>query len=300
MLRAALALIEKQDRQAEAAEAQLERARALQAAKAMPRLVRQAFADALDRAESSRRVLLVRTASEELRAFDKEAYWRHAFRRVRGRGIPEDTTSLAAGASEVATALFLNLRGFVGFTQGLDAEEVLLALNQLLADLAAALDRHRTEVVSYLGGGFIALARETGHAHRAVSAALDMLAVVTEFNRPRELLGLRLLPAEIGIASGPVFLGNIGTYRKMTFTAVGPAVNLAARLMRQSDKSLNAPCISRETYELVRDRFVFHPDSPRTIELKDLGRREVWDVIGRSAERSSGSSRIGATASPRP
>ena len=86
-----------------------------------------------------------------------------------------------------------------------------------------------------------------------------------QFNRPREVLGLRLLPVRIGIASGPKILGNIGTYRRMDFTVVGQAVNpLRGSFATGEDKS---PCISQETYELVQFvRFTFKADCPRTLE----------------------------------
>src|SRR5262249_56016141 len=93
-----------------------------------------------------------------------------------------------------------------------------------------AVERGDGEVRSYLGGGFMALVRGTGHAWRAVDAALELMAVLEEFNRPRAVLGLQQLPARIAVASGPACLGNVGTYQKMDFTAVGNAVNLASRL----------------------------------------------------------------------
>jgi adenylate cyclase len=163
-------------------------------------------------------------------------------------------------------------------------------LNQLMADLGVVLEKNRAQVTSYLGGGFMAILLGQGHAERGVDSALDLFKVIAEFNRPREVLGLRLLPARIGVASGPVSLGNIGTYHKMDFTAVGPPVNMSARLMRQGDDS--TPCISQETADLVQGRFTFKPDSPRTVDLKDIGRRQVWDVTGRSRERTSGVTRL--------
>src|SRR5262249_23932636 len=116
---------------------------------------------------------------------------------------------------------------------------------------------------------------------RAVDAALDLIAVVSEFNRPRAVLGLPQLPVRIGAASGPVFLGNIGTFQKMDFTAVGNVVNLAVRLMRQADN--RAPCISQETCEMLGERFTVTPESPRLLELPGIGRRQVWDVVGRKS-----------------
>ncbi len=64
-------------------------------------------------------------------------------------------------------------------------------------------------------------------------------------------------------------------------------MNLASRLMRHVEPTLHAPCISRETYDLVGNRFLYKPDNPRLVELKGLGRRKAWDVLGRNPEISS-------------
>jgi adenylate cyclase len=263
-------------------------ARTLQAAAAPRSLVVEAFAEALQRGEACRRPDLVRAAEAELKAADEETYWRHVVGRLRGRGHPEDTAALGEGHSETATVLFLNLQQFAPFCQGLDPEAVLQTLNQILADLTVVLDRYQVRITAHLGGGFMALARDADHAGRAIEAALDMLQVAAEFNKPREVLGLRLLPVSIGIASGAVCLGDIGTYQKMDFTAVGMPVNLAARLMRQADPT--ALCVSQETYHLVQGRFLFRPDNPRRVELGGIGIREVYDVVGRK-EGPSGFSR---------
>ena len=287
VLREALAYYHDTSRPAWAARVQLYRARVLRDAGSPHHLITDALLDALRLAEDCRRPDLVRLIEDELRDFDEEAHWRHVFCRVRGHGLPEDTASLGDGDSEMATVLFVNLRLFIPFCEGLDPREVMQALNQMLADLTGVLDRYQANVTCYLGGGFMALVRDADHAGRAVRAALDMLRVVEAFNQPRAVLGLKQLPASIGVATGAVCLGNIGTYRKMDFTAVGPAVNLAAWLMREADPA--APCLSPETYALVRDRFVFRGDAPRRVELKGLGVRDVWDVVG-VKEGATGSS----------
>jgi len=286
----ALAQFDATRRMAVAAATQLEIARTRLAAKAMPRVVTQAFLDALQRAEDCRRTGLVRTAEEELEGVNAEAHARHVFRRVRGPLAPAETSALATGASEQASVLFLNLQGFMSFCQGMDPEEVVATLNQMLADLETVLVRYKAQVTAYLGGGFMALLLGSDHAGRAVEASLDLFRVVEEFNRPREVLGLRLLPVRIGVSSGSVYLGDIGTYRKMDFTAVGPVVNLASRLVRAGEEA--SPCISQETYEAVQTRFRFKADGPRTVDLKGIGRRQVWDVVGRVKDRPSGSSRV--------
>src|SRR5205823_11599220 len=115
-----------------------------------------------------------------LKSIDEEAHARHVFRRVRGGGAPEDTSSLSSGVSEPLSVLSLELVGFENFCQGLDPEAVMNTLNQVLAELQLVLDRHRATVMSYVGGGFLAVARETGHAERAVQAGLELLGGVTD------------------------------------------------------------------------------------------------------------------------
>jgi class 3 adenylate cyclase/predicted Ser/Thr protein kinase len=283
-LRDALKHFDEHNERAEAARTQLELARTLQAAGEMRAFITEAFLDALHRAERCRRDYLVEQIEIELKAADEDAYNRHIYQRVRGRGIEEETTSLAYGSSESATVMFLNLAGFTPFSQGATPEEVLATLNQMLADLETVLEKHRAIVTAFLGGGFMALVRGDRHAPRGVSAALELLEVIASFNRPRGILGLRQLPARIGLSSGSVCLGNVGTYHKMDFTALGAPVTLAANLMRQATTTM--PCITRETYELVRDQFDFAPDSPRRVELKNIGPREAWDVLRRKGTAS--------------
>jgi class 3 adenylate cyclase len=279
LLRQALAHFDRIADYLEGTRTQLEIARTLADAGAIPQIVCAAYLDALNRAESCRRTYLVNTIEEELQAIDRDAYWRHVLGRSRGRAAMIDTGSLADGSSEAASVLFLNLRQFMPFCQGMEPEEVMQTLNHMLADLAEPLRKSEAQVTAYLGGGFMALLRGPGHAWRAVDVALELLAVVEEFNRPRAILGLQQLPVRIGVASGPVCLGNIGTYQKMDFTAVGNPVNLASRLVRQAETS--CPCISKQTRDLVGDRFRYAEGSPRTLDLGNLGRHEVYDVVGR-------------------
>ena len=262
----------------EAARTQLEIARTMAEAGDLKPLVVHEYLDAIKRAEFCRRTPLIRAMEEELRGVDEEALSQHVFERVRGRSGQLDTTSLDEGVNESVSVLFVNLRGFARFCHALDSGEVMRTVNQMMIDLSEVLERHRGFVTSYLGGGFMALVRGPSHAERAVHAALDMHTVVNNLNRPRAALGLRQLPVQISVASGSVFLGNIGTYQKMDFTAVGPTVNLAARLMRSAEEI--GPCISQETYELVRHRFEFASGNPRRLDLRDIGWREVWDVLG--------------------
>jgi len=156
---------------------------------------------------------------------------------------------------------------------------VLQTFNQVLADLDGVLEQYRAQVLTYQGAGFLAILRQARHAERAVQAALDLIAVVNEINRPRLILGQPPLQVRIGINTGTVFLGNVGTYRKMDFTAIGPTVSLASRLLTCAEPG--KPCLSESTRELLAEQFAYPASGPRTVDLLGSEPVPVWDVLGR-------------------
>jgi class 3 adenylate cyclase len=125
----------------------------------------------------------------------------------------------------------------------------------------------------------MAIFRDSRHPERAVLAALDLVAALAAFNAPRGMLGLPVFHARIGIASGDVLLGNVGTYHKMDFTALGPAVSIAGAIRNEARYGL--PCISRATYEVVRGRFRCDSDEPRAVAVAGYGAVDVWDIRGK-------------------
>lgn len=274
LLRDAAAHFATQNEPAEAARTHLELARVLRLAAA--RLVPEVLLEALDWAERSRRDRLIRTVEEELRGVSEAALYRRAYRRARGWGIRDDVAGLSDVRGEKATVLFLDLRDFTGFSLVHDPRAVQATLNQVFAQLAPAVERQKLVVNQYLGDGFMAFAREDGHPQRAVRGGLEMLQALAGLNRPRRLLGLPALHARIGVATGDVVFGNLGTHRKIDFTAVGPTVNLAARL--QGEAAPGAVCVSQGAYERIKDSVHVQDERGRLVTLKGIGEVRVWDV----------------------
>jgi class 3 adenylate cyclase len=279
-LRAALAHFEKAGEQAEAARTQWEIARSRGAADAPRPLVTQEYLQALRMAEGCRRARLVERIERELKAADPDVYASHLYRRVRGRAVEADTTSLIAGDRKTATALFLDLKGSTDYALGTDPEVVMMTLNQMMANFVTVLRARDAAISGFRGDGFLALFRGQDHAARAVAAALDLFQELAQFNESRAILGLPELVARIGVSTGEMVFGNVGTYDKMDYTAIGTAVNLGARLEAVAEPGY--PCISWQTYQAVRDRFTYRDGHPRTIELKGLGMQQMWDVAGQA------------------
>lgn len=278
LLRRALVQFERSGEQPEAATTLLEEARTLRARKAPATVLRQALGRALERAESCRRTRMVREAEAEMRRADMQQYTAHAYRRATGKKIEEDDVCLFEGVPETVTVLFMDLKNSTEFVICHDPRWVLMSLNQIFADLDLVTSRYGASVNQYLGDGFMAYFRGEDHARRAVAAALELARVIETVNRPRALLKLPPFEARLGIATGEVVLGHVGTFRKFDFTAVGPATHFAARL--QSEAELGMPCISRATHERVQRHFTFKNSLGRDTHLKGFGEQRVWDVVG--------------------
>jgi class 3 adenylate cyclase len=254
-------------------------ARTLRARGAAAPLVTRAYLETLDRAEGCRHAPLVQAIESELRDVDFEAYLRHVYRRARGHGIDDDVPSLLAGQNEVLTVLLLDLPGFDDLAHGMDAEAALVTFNQLMAECTEVLTRREAQVLAYRGGGLMALVRETRHAERAVEAGLELVAALEAFNRPRAVLGLPLIHGRIALATGEVLVGNVGTYHKMDFTALGKPIRLARTLLHEAQQ--DRPCITQATREQLRDRFAYEAANSRTVAVPGMGTCEVWDVVKR-------------------
>jgi class 3 adenylate cyclase len=247
-----------------------------------PEVTRQ-YREALEMAESSRRAELVRQIEDELRNVNAEAYWTHAFERVRGKDAPSETYSLISGVPEPLSVLFLDVKGSTIFAREDAPEVVMMTLNQMMASLTAVLRTKKAVISGYRGDGFMAIFRDQNHALRAVEAALDIFQELKDFNEPRTILKQGPLEARIGIGTGGAVLGNVGTYDLMDYTAIGTTANLAARL--ESAAEPGYPCISQQTRFEVGERYLYREKNPRTVDLKGIGMVDVWDVVRRTTPK---------------
>ena len=128
--------------------------------------------------------------------------------------------------------LFVDIRGYVSLTERHTPEQALDLLNRYLAIVTDAVESHGGTVADLLGDGvqafFGAPITHVDDAQRAVRAALDMQSAVTRLEIP-SMPSVRLQTG-IGITSGEVIAGNVGSERRMHYGVVGEPVNIAARL----------------------------------------------------------------------
>jgi class 3 adenylate cyclase len=144
-------------------------------------------------------------------------------------------TVALGGELRQVTVLFCDIRGFTPHTQGMDPVAVIQMLNEHMTALTRAVHAHGGVVDKFVGDALVALfgaPKSTGDdAQSAVGAALQMIA-----ERERLNAGARqALTIGVGIASGTVVAGCMGSENRLNYTVLGERVNLAARLCAQAD-----------------------------------------------------------------
>lgn len=148
-----------------------------------------------------------------------------------------DVDSLLAARRVNGTVMFTDIRGFTTFAENSPVEVVVDVLNRYLAEVTDAVLNHGGTLVGYLGDGVIAAFGapiESGdHAERALAAAREIVGPRLEaFNRwlidERQIS--RRFRTGVGLNSGPLMSGNVGSERRLEYTVIGDTCNTAARV----------------------------------------------------------------------
>lgn len=140
------------------------------------------------------------------------------------RQIAEDPSALNLGGQEiVATAMFTDIAGFTTVAEKMSAQEVSAMLNRYFSEATTHVFDEGGTLVKYIGDAVFAIwgapVRQDDHAARACRAALALSGMAAEG-----------LTTRIGVHTGPMLVGNLGSAQRFDYTAIGDAVNLAARI----------------------------------------------------------------------
>ncbi len=145
----------------------------------------------------------------------------------------KDELKLGGTRTEV-TILITDIRNFTSISEQMDPWDVVDLLNTYFPRMINVFFRHQGMVDKFIGDSILAVfgvpVPKEDDALRAVRAAVEMRKELRSINRERALKGQRTIEIGIGITSGTVISGNIGSERRMDYTVIGDPVNLAARL----------------------------------------------------------------------
>ncbi|MCX5743449.1 MAG: HAMP domain-containing protein [Proteobacteria bacterium] len=169
----------------------------------------------------------------EERAFIKTTFGQYVAPEVVQRMISGRSEALL-GERRHAAVMFVDLRRFTTLSEGMSPEEVVTMLNGYLDRMTAVITQHGGRIDKFIGDAILAdwgtLDDTPNPEGAAVGAALAMLRELARWNIERRAQGEVALEVGIAIHAGPVVAGSIGSSRKLEYTIIGDAVNVASRL----------------------------------------------------------------------
>ncbi|MBI1944291.1 MAG: CHASE2 domain-containing protein [Deltaproteobacteria bacterium] len=185
------------------------------------------------------------------------------------------------GHKRQLTLLFSDIKGYTTLSNTLQPDQIVELLCGYLDGMVEIILSHEGTVDKIMGDGIMAFfgdpLPQKDHALRSIKAALDMQRAVGKMGEKWVERGLSPLQVRIGVATGEVFVGSIGSRHHLEYTAIGRPVNLAARLEGKAPPG--GVLISQETYELVKDEVVTR--EVRGLDLKGYsGGYDAWLVLG--------------------
>ena len=220
------------------------------------------------------------------RKIEQEAKTRAQFQRLLSPNLVDQVVAgklqlEKGGALHEVTALFSDIRGFTAMSEKQEPQEIVRMLNEYFELMVDVVFKYQGTLDKFVGDEIIALFGapvDVPEAElHAVECALDMQRVLKDFNRTRMAEGQEEIRVGIGINTGPMVTGAIGSSRALQYTAIGDAMNLAARLC--SAAKPDQILVSEYAYKKIADRVAAVAMPPMRFKNKSQEQR-VYNVIG--------------------
>jgi class 3 adenylate cyclase len=204
------------------------------------------------------------------REFVKNTFKRYVTKQVAEKILSQKDAIGLSGEKREVTVLFSDLEGFTPFSERHEPQEVVALLNEYLAIMIDIIFAYEGALDKFLGDGVMAYWNaplDQDHAPlKAALAAAEMQDAISGFNKKRLAEGKEPVYAGIGITTGEVVAGNIGSEKKMEYTVIGDKVNLAQRIEGQTDRG--QVLIDHATYLHVEDYCFATPLPPSRLKGK--------------------------------
>jgi adenylate cyclase len=202
------------------------------------------------------------------------------------------------GEKRDLTVLFSDIRGFTSMSEALAPEELVKLLNVYFTEMTDKVFDHKGSLDKYIGDAIMAVygapIAAAEHPHLACRTALDMIRALDALRAQWRRDGLPEIGIGIGINTGPMIVGNMGSVSRFNYTVVGDAVNLASRIESLNKTYGTSILLSEYTYEKVKEEFPHAREIDRVrvrgraqvvglYELIPEGRYEILDWLGEFA-----------------
>ena len=186
------------------------------------------------------------------------------------------------GESREMTVLFTDVRGFTTISEGLDPKQLSQLMNQFLTPLTEIIYQHRGTIDKYMGDCIMAFwgapLPDSGHARSGLLAGLEMHAALEEMNPKFKARGWPEIRIGVGLNTGRMSVGNMGSRIRLAYTVMGDAVNLASRLESITKQYGADMIVGEETRNAVSDVVFCELDLVR-VKGKDKAVR-IFEPLG--------------------
>ena len=202
--------------------------------------------------------------------------------------ITDPSKARLGGERREMTVLFADIRGFTTMSEAARAEDVLLQLNEFFTQMVELVFKHHGTLDKFVGDMIMAFFNapldDPNHSDHAVQMGLAMLEELDKLNQRWCAQGKPKLDIGVGINTGEMIVGNVGSEKTLSYTVIGDNVNLGARL-ESLNKEYNSHIIISE-FTLAKLKGQYHTRSLGSVKVKGKARAiDVYEVC-RSGEES--------------
>jgi adenylate cyclase len=197
--------------------------------------------------------------------------------------LKDPARNIIADKYDDASVLFADIAGFTERASDMSPDKLIRFLDRLYGDFDALVDKHGLEKIKVSGDSYMVVSGvpqpRADHVEALAAFALDMAQAASRLKDARG----NALPLRIGLASGPVVAGVVGS-RRFFYDVWGDAVNVASRM--ESTDSIGRIQVPEDVYRRLKDDFVLQERG--AVEVKGKGSMHTWYLIGRKPDTRSG------------
>ncbi len=187
------------------------------------------------------------------------------------------------GKKAVVTVLFSDIRGFTSMSETMSAQQVSEILNEYFTEMEPIITKYNGIINKFIGDAVMAIfgepIQDKNHASNAVKCGYEMLKRVKELQKKWAAEGKPKIEIGIGINTGEVFVGNIGSINRMEYTVIGDTVNLASRLEGYNKIYKTKMLISASTFEETKG--ILEVMKISNVEIRGKAHKmDIYEVLG--------------------
>ena len=214
----------------------------------------------------------------------KRLFGQYVSKDVFAQLVANPSLARLGGSRREMTVLFSDIRGFTTVTERGQPDEIVSMLNEYFSSMVDLVFRHKGTLDKFVGDMVMALygapLDDPEHAEHAVQTAIAMIAELRRLNEQWKAQGrFAELDIGIGINTGPMIAGNIGSEAIMSYTVIGDAVNLGSRLESLNKQYGTRIIISEATRAQLKGRYEFRPLGDVVVKGKTKP-VAIFEVVG--------------------